>query len=87
MTLRGERVVLRPMSENDWEILTKWGNDPEILYFAEMDHVSTRSLDQVQSMYQSVSQTAFCFIIELDGRPIGECWLQKMNLDLQSLNS
>lgn len=31
-------------------------------------------------MYRSVSQNAYCFIIEYDSDPIGECWLQKMNL-------
>jgi len=29
-----------------------------------------------------VSQNAFCFIIEVDNKPIGECWLQKMNLEV-----
>ena len=38
-------------------------------------------LEDVQGIYREVSQTGFCFIIEVDGRPIGECWLQEMNID------
>jgi RimJ/RimL family protein N-acetyltransferase len=79
--LRGENVVLRPMTENDWDLLLTWNSDPEVLYFAEGADVQSYSLDDVQDMYRGVSQTAFCFIIEVDGQPIGECWLQQMNLE------
>ena len=78
--LRGEKVVLRPMTEGDWDILLKWNSDPEVLYFSEGDDVTSYSLEDIQGMYRGVSQSAFCFVIELDGRPIGECWLQRMNL-------
>lgn len=69
------------MTEGDWPILLKWNSDPEVLYFAEGDNVTSYNLEQVQGLYRGVSQTAFCFIIELEGRPIGECWLQRMNLE------
>ena len=81
ITLCGEHVVLRPMTEDDWETLLAWNNDPEVLYFAEGDDVQSRSLAEVQAIYRHVSQNAFCFIVELGGRPIGECWLQQMNLE------
>lgn len=73
-------LLLRPMTENDWDILFKWNNDSEVLYYAEGDDVTSRSLAETQVIYRGVSRQAFCFIAELDGRPIGECWLQKMNL-------
>lgn len=81
ITLRGERVVLRPMTEGDWDILFRWNNDPDVLYFAEGDDVSSRTLEEVQRIYRGVSQHAICFIAEHDGAPIGECWLQEMNVD------
>lgn len=81
ITLRTGQIVLRPMTEEDWDILLKWNSDPEILYFSEGDDVKSYSLEQVQRIYRSVSQRAFCFIIEHDGKPIGECWLQQMNLE------
>ena len=81
IVLPGEKVILRPMTENDWAILFKWNNDPEILYFNEGDNISSYTLEEVQQIYRSVSQNAFCFIIEYHHKPVGECWLQQMNLE------
>jgi aminoglycoside 6'-N-acetyltransferase len=80
VTLRGKTVVLRPMTEGDWDILLKWNSDPEVLYFCEGDDVASYSVEMVQRMYRGVSQSAFCFIVEVDGSSVGECWLQRMNL-------
>ena len=81
ITLRDERIILRPMSEDDWDFLLKWNNDPEVLYFAEGDDVTGRDLEDIQEIYRHVSQNAVCFIIESNGAPVGECWLQRMNLE------
>ena len=81
ITLQGELTVLRPMTEGDWESLLRWNNDPEVLYFAEGDEVIERSADEVRDLYRSVCRKAFCFMIVFKGQPIGECWLQKMNLE------
>ena len=72
---------LRPMTEDDWDILLKWNSDPEVLYYSEGDDVKSRTLEETQGIYRGVSKAAFVFMAELDGRPIGECWLQKMNID------
>jgi aminoglycoside 6'-N-acetyltransferase len=69
------------MTEGDWDILLKWNSDPEVLYFSEGDDVESYNLEQVQGIYRGVSQNAFCFIIEFKGQPIGECWLQRMNIE------
>lgn len=79
--LQGERVVLRPMTEDDWNILVKWNNDPDVLYYSDGDYSTGYDLQEVQRIYRGVSQKAFCFIIEVDGVPVGECWLQQMNLE------
>jgi len=81
LVLQGVRVTLRPLTEEDWPLLLKWNSDPEVLYFSEGDDVSAYTLEQVQSIYRHVSQNAFCFMIEVATQPIGEGWLQKMNLD------
>jgi aminoglycoside 6'-N-acetyltransferase len=81
ITLRENAITLRPMSEADWEILLKWNSDPDVLYYSEGDDVAAYSMAEIQSIYRGVSQTAFCFIIELDGQPIGEGWLQEMNIE------
>jgi len=80
-TRTGVAVRLRPMTEADWGILCKWNNDPEVLYYAEGDDVTSRPLEEVQELYCAVCAHAFCFVIVADGRPVGECWLQEMNLD------
>jgi RimJ/RimL family protein N-acetyltransferase len=81
ITLHGEQVVLRPMTENDWDILARWNRDPEVLHFSEGGDVKSYDLEDVQGMYRWVSQNAFCFIIEFNDQPIGKCWLQRMNIE------
>ena len=78
--LRGDRVTLRPLTEDDWHLLLKWNNDPEVMRYFDHDGFSPTPLGEVQSIYRWVSTHAHCFIIELEGRSIGECWLQRMNL-------
>jgi len=81
LTLFAGRITLRPMSDKDFDILFKWNNDAEVLYFCEGDEVESRSMESVQGLYGYVSKIAFCFVIEYEGLPIGECWLEEMNLD------
>jgi uncharacterized membrane protein YbhN (UPF0104 family)/RimJ/RimL family protein N-acetyltransferase len=81
---QGRYVRLRPLTEDDWDFLVRWNNDPGVLYYAyytEGDDITSYSPDQVQAIYRSVCQNAICFIIEVDGKPVGEGWLQEMNLE------
>ena len=77
------KIVLRPLCDEHLPLLYKWNADPEVLYWTESG-VSDTSLtyepDTVHDIYGGVSQNAFCFLIEVNGVPIGECWLQKMNM-------
>ena len=50
--LEGERIVLRPMGEGDWDLLYKWNNDPDVLYWFDGDDISARSLEEVQRIYR-----------------------------------
>lgn len=74
-------VTLRPLTEDDWDILLKWNSDPEVLYYSDANDVSSYSLEETRNIYRFVSQNAFCFIIEVDSKPVGECWLRRMNLE------
>ncbi len=80
VTLHGPRVLLRPLTEDDWAPLLTWNNDPEVSEFAEGDDAQSSTLDDLQGIYRAISANAYCFLMELDGEPIGECWLQHMNL-------
>jgi RimJ/RimL family protein N-acetyltransferase len=67
--------------EDDWDILLVWNNDPEVLFYSEGGDITSWTLSDMKELYRGVSQGAYVFMAELDGRPIGECWLQKMNLE------
>ncbi len=76
-------IVLRPLSDRHLPLLYKWNADPEVLYWTDggMDDGHSHDKDTVHQIYGGVSQNAYCFLIEIDSVPIGECWLQKMNLE------
>jgi len=77
--LQGEHVRLRPMTESDWEYVLAWNADPEVLVWSDgTDQV--RPPEDTKGIYRGVSLFAYVFIIESEGEPIGECWLQKLNL-------
>ena len=59
--LIGEKVVLRPMTESDWDILLKWNSDPDVLYFSEGSYVTSYNLQDIQQIYRGISKNAFCF--------------------------
>jgi RimJ/RimL family protein N-acetyltransferase len=67
------------MTENDWEHVLAWNADPEVLVWSD-ETTEIRPEEDTKNIYRSVSRFAFVFIIEYEGEPIGECWLQKMNL-------
>ena len=76
-----EHLRLRAMRDDDWGSLHRWANDSEVLWYSEGDRVERRELAEVKRIYGKVCETADCFIIECDHAPIGECWLQPMNIE------
>ncbi|NMD13857.1 MAG: GNAT family N-acetyltransferase, partial [Caldisericales bacterium] len=75
-------IVLKPLNDEHLPLLYKWCADPEVLYWTEGGEDTDLSYDKetVHAIYGGVSQDAYCFLIEANGVPIGEGWLQKMNL-------
>jgi RimJ/RimL family protein N-acetyltransferase len=80
ITLSGERVVLRPMTEADWDLIYAVNNDPEVGYFSEEDEWHPYTMERLQEIYRGISRHALMFVMEHEGQPIGECWLQRMNV-------
>ena len=78
--LHTPRLGLRPMTAADWDILLRWNQDPEVLYYADGSNARSYSLERIKRIYGRISRSAFCFLAELDGEPIAEAWLQAMNL-------
>jgi RimJ/RimL family protein N-acetyltransferase len=69
------------MTEDDWDAVMTWNNDPDVLYYSEGDNVTGWRLEDLQRIFRTISQTAYIFLVEFQGRVVGECWLQEMNLD------
>lgn len=69
------------MTEDDWEVVMTWNNDPDVLYYSEGDNVTGWRLEDLQQVFRTISQAAYIFLVEFHGRVVGECWLQEMNLD------
>ena len=72
--------MLRPLTEDDWDLVVGWWNDPEIAYYSDTND-GKYTLERVQEIVRGISREAYCFVIEFEGRPVGECWLQAMNLE------
>ena len=81
VALSAGEVRLRPMTEDDWDVVMTWNNDPDVLYYSEGDNVTSWRLEDLQRVFRTISQAAFIFLVEFQGRVVGECWLQEMNLD------
>ena len=73
-------VGLRPLTEGDWELVVGLWNDQSVACHSDANE-GEYSLAQVQGIVRGISWAGFCFIIEFEGRPVGECWLQAMNMD------
>ena len=73
-------IKLIPMTDKHLPLLYEWNTRAEILYWCEGDDVITNTSEDVNEIYGFVSQSAYMFMICVDGVLIGECWIQDMNL-------
>jgi len=82
VVLSDDKLRLRPIYETDWDLIYKWCNDPEVLYYSDGPESKGHDLDGIKnSVFEAGSRSRYCFIMEADGEAIGECWLQEMNLE------
>lgn len=78
-TYPGGTLVLRPTSDDDIPLLCELNSDPRALQWSD-GGAEPYDEETVRGIWGYVSPNALCFIIEADAEPIGDCWLQKMNL-------
>ncbi|MCL2512391.1 MAG: GNAT family N-acetyltransferase [Oscillospiraceae bacterium] len=78
-------IVLRPLCDGHLPMLYKWNADPEVLYWVDGKNAKPSSPEDVHGIWGMVSPQAFCFLIEADDTPVGECWLQEMREKQRSL--
>jgi RimJ/RimL family protein N-acetyltransferase/8-oxo-dGTP pyrophosphatase MutT (NUDIX family) len=80
--LQDADLVLRPLTEDDWQVIAPWNLDPAVLRFSDGPEVTSRTLEEVRAIYRGVSHTpADVFVFEVERRPVGDGWVQHMNLD------
>jgi len=79
--LKGGRVTLRPMTDGDIPLVHSWWKKPEVILLSEgTEGITWDNIDDVREVIDKISQEGYVFLIEHSGRPIGDCWLQRMNL-------
>ncbi len=82
IVLGDDKLKLRPIRETDWRLIYKWRNDPEVLYYSDGPECQGHDLEGIKNdVFEAGSRSRYCFVMEVDGEVIGECWLQKMNLE------
>jgi RimJ/RimL family protein N-acetyltransferase len=69
-------IALRPLCDEHLPLLYKWNADPEVVYWVD---TTTFDEENVRDIYGDVSQNELLFIIEINGIPIGDFWLQRIN--------
>ena len=73
-------LTLRPLTDTHLPLLYKWNGDPEVVYWSDDGNDTSFDEETVRAIYSHVSKNALHFLMEWQGRPVGDCWLQKMNL-------
>ncbi|HEY7624641.1 MAG TPA: GNAT family protein [Candidatus Limnocylindria bacterium] len=72
-SLKGERVVLRPMSYDDIPLLMQWGSDPDFRRYQWAQGPGRFEEQNARTWIERMSRPgeSACWVIEHEGRPIG----------------
>lgn len=73
--IRGRRVTLRPVEEEDLALVLRWQNDPEVWWY--MDYERPFSLEDVREELARARLDGHPFVITVDGHPIGRIGLNR----------
>ena len=66
--IRGERVALRPVEDDDLPLILRWQNHPDVWWY--MDYEQVFSLEDVRDDLATARAEGHPLIIEVDGRPV-----------------
>jgi RimJ/RimL family protein N-acetyltransferase len=81
--LRGEKVVLRPVERADLKTLHAFRNDLEVHVLADDDPWVPRPFESFEKFFEErfkPTEPEAWFVIEVDGRTIGDCGLWDFDL-------
>ncbi len=75
--LKGKRVTLRALKDDDYELVTEFYNDVGTWVLADDDPPAPRTRKEVQDELEGFIKTGTVmpFVIEVDGKVIGDCGL------------
>jgi RimJ/RimL family protein N-acetyltransferase len=73
--IKGERVLLRPVDDDDLPLIHRWVNHPEVWRY--MDYESPFSLADVADDLERSRKEGFPYTIVVDDRPIGRIGVNK----------
>ena len=72
-------ITLRPATDADIPLLASLNQDPRALALSDSEG-EPYTEETVRHIWGYVSTLAECFIVEVDGKPVGDTWLQRMNM-------
>ena len=71
--IRGRRVELRPIEEDDYPLILRWQNHPEVWWY--MDYERPFSLPDIREDAERARADGHPFVITFEGRPVGRIGL------------
>jgi len=71
-------LTLKPLTDGHLPLLYRWCADAEVMKWAD-EGGAIFDEEEVRVLYGRASRAGHCFLIEADGVPAGECWLQRMD--------
>jgi RimJ/RimL family protein N-acetyltransferase len=78
--LKGPHVTMRPVAQTDLPLLAKWINDPEVrIYLGTVKPITLEDEAAWYKALQGRSDTNMVLIIEVDGKPIGNMGIHRIN--------
>lgn len=86
ITLTRGGITLRPLCDDHAPLLVKWGQDMDVQYWVDGPEAEPLNLESIGAIWGQVSQQGLCFLVEYEGTPIGECWLQEMHEQQRSIH-
>ncbi|MFN2545210.1 MAG: GNAT family N-acetyltransferase [Actinomycetota bacterium] len=73
--IRGKRVVLRPVEEDDLPLVLRWQNHPEVWWY--MDYERPFSSEDVREDWEQARREGHPFVITVRERPVGRIGLNR----------
>ena len=73
--IRGKHVFLRPVEEEDYPLILRWQNHPEVWWY--MDYERPFSLEDIRESEERARREGYPLLITVDGRPVGRIGLNQ----------